>query len=86
MLNCIVRRQLQMCTRDIRKMRLLQGYLLLDIIVPPVICLEQVSFCSTLKTPHLIQCMFTVRIWDTVGEEQTLKGEYKVLPGRMYVV
>ncbi len=27
-----------------------------------------------------------VRVWDTVGEDQTLKGEYKVISGRMYVV
>jgi hypothetical protein len=26
-----------------------------------------------------------VRIWDTVGNEQVLKAEYKVLSGRMYV-
>lgn len=26
-----------------------------------------------------------VRIWDTVGEEQTLKAEYKVLAGKMCV-
>ena len=27
-----------------------------------------------------------VRVWDTIGEDKTLKGEYKVLAGRMYVV
>ncbi|KAI0036110.1 WD40 repeat-like protein [Vararia minispora EC-137] len=27
----------------------------------------------------------TVRIWDTVGEDQTLKGEYKAISGRMRV-
>jgi hypothetical protein len=26
-----------------------------------------------------------VRIWDTLGEEQILKGEYKVISGKMYV-
>jgi hypothetical protein len=26
-----------------------------------------------------------VRVWDTVGEEQILKGEYKVFAGKMYV-
>ena len=26
-----------------------------------------------------------VRVWDTVGEDQTLKGEYKVISGRMCV-
>lgn len=25
----------------------------------------------------------TVRVWDTVGEDQALKGEYKVLPGKI---
>ena len=30
--------------------------------------------------------MVEVRIWDTVGEEQILKAEYKVLAGRVYVV
>ena len=25
-----------------------------------------------------------VKIWDTVGEEQILKGEYKVISGKMY--
>ena len=27
----------------------------------------------------------SVRIWDTVGEDQTLKGEYKALSGRVLV-
>lgn len=27
--------------------------------------------------------MSEVRIWDTVGEDQTLKGEYKVISGKM---
>jgi len=27
-----------------------------------------------------------VKVWDTIGEDRTLKGEYKVLAGRMYVV
>jgi len=26
----------------------------------------------------------SVKIWDTIGEDKTLKGEYKVLAGRMY--
>ena len=25
-----------------------------------------------------------VKVWDTIGEDKTLKGEYKVLAGRMY--
>ena len=27
-----------------------------------------------------------VRIWDTVGTDQVLKAEYKVLGGKMYVL
>ena len=27
-----------------------------------------------------------VNIWDVVGEEQVVKGEYKVISGRVYVV
>ena len=27
-----------------------------------------------------------VKVWDTVGEDKILKGEYKVLAGKMYVV
>ena len=26
-----------------------------------------------------------VKVWDTVGEDKVLKGEYKVLAGKMYV-
>jgi hypothetical protein len=26
-----------------------------------------------------------VKVWDTVGEDKILKGEYKVLAGKMYV-
>jgi len=28
----------------------------------------------------------TVKVWDIVGEDQTMKGDYKVLSGRMCVV
>ena len=27
-----------------------------------------------------------MRVWDTVGEDQTLKGEYKIISGRVYVL
>lgn len=27
-----------------------------------------------------------VKVWDTIGEDKTLKGEYKALAGRMYAV
>ena len=27
-----------------------------------------------------------VRVWDTLGEEQILKGEYKVISGKMRVL
>ena len=27
-----------------------------------------------------------VKVWDAVGEDQTLKGEYKVVSGRVYVL
>lgn len=37
-----------------------------------------------LGAPSLITSL--VRVWDTMGEDQTLKGEYKVISGRMYVV
>ncbi len=30
--------------------------------------------------------MLAVRVWDTVGEDRTLKGEYKVIGGRMSVL
>ncbi len=35
-----------------------------------------------------VECSQTlaVRVWDTVSEDQTLRGEYKVISGRMYVV
>ena len=26
-----------------------------------------------------------VKVWDTVGEDKVLKGEYKILAGKMYV-
>ena len=31
-------------------------------------------------------CPSKVRIWDTVGDEQILKGEYKVISGKMCVI
>jgi hypothetical protein len=27
-----------------------------------------------------------VKVWDTIGEDKILKGEYRVLSGKMYVV
>ena len=34
----------------------------------------------------MITIVQTVRVWDTVGEDQTLKGEYKVISGRVSVL
>jgi hypothetical protein len=31
-------------------------------------------------------CPSKVRVWDTVGGEQILKGEYKVISGKMCVI
>jgi hypothetical protein len=48
------------------------------------ISLEPVSYFSmALGTSKGI--VLAVKVWDTVGEDQTLKGEYKVISGRMYV-
>lgn len=30
--------------------------------------------------------LLVVNIWDVVGEEQIVKGEYKVISGRVYVM
>jgi hypothetical protein len=32
---------------------------------------------------HWALRFWLVRVWDTVGEDQTLKGEYKVISGKM---
>ena len=28
----------------------------------------------------------SVKVWDVIGEDKVLKGEYKVLAGKMYVI
>jgi hypothetical protein len=48
------------------------------------ISLGQVSSYSvTLNIPYLRYVVLAVKVWDIVGEDRTLKGEYKVLSGRM---
>ena len=32
----------------------------------------------------VLTCNKPVKVWDTIGEDKILKGEYKVLAGRMY--
>ena len=45
------------------------------------------SGISLRTTPSLrIHSFIVVNIWDVVGEEQIVKGEYKVISGRVYVM
>ena len=42
----------------------------------------KVDYLAQLLTFDLV----VVNIWDVVGEEQIVKGEYKVISGRVYVL
>ena len=42
-----------------------------------------VSLALTIR--GFVETSLPVRIWDIVGEDQALKGEYKVIAGRVYV-
>ena len=55
-----------------------------DITVLQETSVEQVSEISYLFE-ELTKCCAAVRVWDIVGEDKTLKGEYKVISGRMWV-
>ena len=44
---------------------------------------ELVCVLYDARVHSLIHARAKVRIWDTVGDEQVLKAEYKVLAGRM---
>ncbi|KAF8962540.1 WD40-repeat-containing domain protein [Flammula alnicola] len=37
-------------------------------------------------SPSVLPMIHAVKIWDVVGEDQILKGEYKVISGRVYVL
>jgi hypothetical protein len=60
-----------------------------DIIAPRLTLLATVRPALTALSrnePWTWACFFwPVRIWDLVGEDQALKGEYKVISGKMYV-
>ena len=43
-------------------------------------------FKSGLPCSVLTSILFVVNIWDVLGEEQIVKGEYKVISGRVYVM
>lgn len=69
----------------------LQEFPLQDIIALPQMYLVQVRHFLVMSFPNVVNklthfaIIFAVRIWDTVGEDQSLKGEYRVISGRMYV-
>jgi hypothetical protein len=67
-------------------MRRWHVYHLLDIIVHPPMLRAKVG----LKVGYFAQLfdldLVVVNIWDVVGEEQIVKGEYKVISGRVYVI
>lgn len=46
---------------------------------------EQVNYAFFMHHAKVDNLFSLVRVWDTVGEDQVLKGEYKVISGRMYV-
>lgn len=41
------------------------------------------SLCST-GASEVLTWIEPVRVWDTIGEDKILKGEYRALSGRMY--
>ena len=43
------------------------------------------SILNSVVNPSIESVEFTVNVWDTVGEDQVLKVEYRVLSGRVYV-
>lgn len=61
-----------------------RGYHLQDTTVHLLTLLALVWHPLTSGLNNGLSCIVPVRIWDTVGEEQTLKTEYKVISGRMY--
>lgn len=64
------------------------GSLPLDIIVlPPMLAALVRLLRSREVTSYSYSNTYpSVRVWDMVGEDQTLKGEYKVIGGRVCVV
>lgn len=72
------------CTPVMSKLQQLLGFLPLDTTALLRTQLEQVTLISILRMNARLK-RGQVRIWDTVGEDQTLKGEYKVITGRVYV-
>lgn len=54
-------------------------------IVPPQMPPGRVSLNFGTCLP-LLTWLALVKIWDTTGEDKILKGEYKVLGGKMYVI
>ena len=60
------------------------GSRLQDSTVLPPMSLELVSL-RFLSGVRVLTWIEPVKVWDTIGEEKVLKGEYKVLAGRMYV-
>ena len=62
-------------------------YRLLGIIVHLPMLLAKVKYTDWMPTDSLLNVdLFVVNIWDVVGEEQIVKGEYKVISGRVYVM
>ena len=44
------------------------------------------SLCPQSRANDLIVSRILVRVWDTAGDEQILKAEYKIISGRMCVL
>ena len=67
-------------------MRLWHVYHLPDIIVHLPMLLEKVGVLKWVTLLSVDLDHIVVNIWDVVGEEQIVKGEYKVISGRVYVI
>jgi hypothetical protein len=48
--------------------------------------LEKVDVLKWVTSLSVDLDLILVNIWDVVGEDQVVKGEYKVISGRVYVI
>lgn len=52
--------------------------------MPRQISPERVSLGSPSTAPRVLTRFEPVKVWDTIGEDKTLKGEYNVLARKMH--
>ena len=67
-------------------MRRWHVYRLPDITAHLLMLLAKVGVLKWVTSFSVDLDLIVVNIWDVVGEEQIVKGEYKVISGRVYVI